>query len=121
VQSNGEMEYTNCGHIPPLVVSAGGAVTRLRESDLPVGLLPNVEYKSAGFQLSPGDRIILVTDGVTDAEGPTGEFFGDERLEMSAVLGMRPEQIFDSVRLFCADRPLNDDCTVVGLDYIGNR
>ena len=121
VQSNGEMEYTNCGHIPPLVASAGGAVTRLRESNLPVGLLPNVEYKSAGFQLSPGDRIILVTDGVTEAEAPTGEFFGDERLEMSAALGMGPEQIVDSVRLFCADRPLNDDCTVVGLDYIGNR
>jgi FixJ family two-component response regulator len=120
VRPNGELEYVNCGHVPPLIASAVGAVTRLRESNVPVGLLPAIEYKSATSQLTPGDRIICVTDGVTEAEGPAGDFFGDERLEAFAALGMSPDQIFDSVRVFCADRPFNDDCTVVGLHYTGN-
>lgn len=120
VRPNGELEYLNCGHVPPLIASQAGEVTRLRESNVPVGLLPAIEYKSATSQLTPGDRIICVTDGVTEAEGPAGDFFGDERLETLASLGMSPDQLFDSVRVFCANRPVNDDCTVVGLHYTGN-
>jgi FixJ family two-component response regulator len=120
VPPNGEMEYLNCAHVPPLVVSAQNGVRRLRESNVPVGLLPNVSYQSAKFHLSTGDRIILVTDGVTEAEGPAGDFYGDERLEESAARGMTAGQIFTSVRQFCADHPMSDDCTVLGLDYLGN-
>lgn len=120
VPPNGEIEYLNCAHVPPLVVNAQNGVRRLRESNLPVGLLPNVSYRSAKFHLSTGDRIILVTDGVTEAEGPAGDFYGDERLEESAARGMTAGQIFTSVRRFCADHPMSDDCTVLGLDYLGN-
>jgi FixJ family two-component response regulator len=119
VRADGALEYINCGHIPPLIASAAGMVIRLRESNFPVGLLRAADYESNGFQLSPEDRILLVTDGVTEAEDPDGDFFGDERLEKFAGLGMSPDQIFDSVRIFSASRPLNDDCTVVGLHYIG--
>lgn len=120
VPPNGEIEYLNCAHVPPLVVNAQNGVRRLRESNVPVGLLPNVSYQSAKFHLSTGDRIILVTDGVTEAEGPAGDFYGDERLEESAARGMTAGQIFTSVRQFCADHPMSDDCTVLGLDYLGN-
>jgi phosphoserine phosphatase RsbU/P len=76
---------------------------RLRESNVPVGLLADAEYQSAGFQMEPGDRIIMVTDGVTEAESPAG--YGDERLESSSALCMSAEQILASVRLFCAPVP----------------
>ena len=119
VKPDGQGEYLNCGHIPPLVARAGGEVTRLRESNLPVGLMRNAEYRHTGFRLNCGDRLILVTDGVTEAESPEGDFFGEERLEAFVSLGMSLDQIFTSVCLFRDGRPLSDDCTLVGLDYVG--
>ena len=119
VKPDGQGEYLNCGHIPPFVARAGGEVTRLRESNLPVGLMRNAEYRRAGFRLNCGDRLILVTDGVTEAESPEGDFFGEERLEAFVSLGMSLDQIFTSVCLFQDGRPLSDDCTLVGLDYFG--
>jgi serine phosphatase RsbU (regulator of sigma subunit) len=119
VKPDGQGVYLNCGHIPPLVARAGGEVTRLRESNLPVGLMRNAEYRRSGFRLNCGDRLILVTDGVTEAESPEGDFFGEERLEAFVSLGMSLDQIFTSVCLFQNGRPLSDDCTLVGLDYVG--
>ena len=119
VKPDGQGEYLNCGHIPPFVARAGGEVTRLRESNLPVGLMRNAEYRRTGFRLNCGDRLILVTDGVTEAESPEGDFFGEERLEQFVSLGMSLDQIFTSVCLFQDGRPLSDDCTLVGLDYVG--
>jgi serine phosphatase RsbU (regulator of sigma subunit) len=118
LQASGSLEYLNCAHVPPLIARANGEIIRLREANKPVGLLPDAGYESAAFHMSPGDRIVLVTDGVTEAEGPDEDFYGDERLEASVAQGMAPEQILTSVRLFCADRSLSDDCTVLGLDYL---
>jgi serine phosphatase RsbU (regulator of sigma subunit) len=81
--------------------------------------VPNAVYQSAGFHLRRADRIMLVTDGVTEAENADGDFFGDQRLEAFAAMGMTVEDIFNSVRTFCADRLLTDDCTVIGLEYLG--
>ncbi len=119
LRPDGQGEYINCGHIPPLIANQAGDVQRLRESNLPVGLLLNAEYQCARFQLEPGDRLVLVTDGVTEAESPEGDFFGDQRLEEFASLGMSVEQIFTAVCLFLDGGPLSDDCTLVGLDYAG--
>jgi sigma-B regulation protein RsbU (phosphoserine phosphatase) len=115
LRPGGELEYVNCGHIPPLVAKSGGGVVRLREHNVPVGLLSSAEFASAGFRLSPGDRLIMVTDGITEAENADRDFFGDQRLEESAQ-GERPlEEILDSVRLFCQGRPIQDDCTILEL------
>jgi FixJ family two-component response regulator len=119
VKPDGQGEYLNCGHIPPFIARAGGEVTRLRESNLPVGLMRNAEYRRTSFRLNCGDRLILVTDGVTEAESPEGDVFGEERLEAFISLGMSLDQIFTSVCLFQDGRPLGDDCTLVGLDYVG--
>ncbi len=117
VRPDGELEYINCGHIPPLVTKSTGGIVRLREHNVPVGLLSNAEFLSAGFRLSPGDRLVLVTDGITEAENADGNFFGDQRLEESAQ-GERPlEEIFTSVRKFCVGHPLQDDCTILELAY----
>src|SRR5208337_3008909 len=78
VNARGELEYVNCGHIPPLIVS-NGEVQRPSDGNPPVGLLPDAVYESAQCQLKPGDRLVLVTDGVTEAEDASGEFFEDSR------------------------------------------
>lgn len=118
VEPDGNLEYLNSGHIPPLVIREGN-VTSLVESNLPIGLFPNADFRSAKYRLLPQDRIVLVTDGVTEAEGPAGDCFGYERLKQFAARGISPEEIFSSVRLFCWDRPLSDDCTIIGLHYKG--
>ncbi|MGD0347523.1 MAG: SpoIIE family protein phosphatase, partial [Terracidiphilus sp.] len=74
--SNGEVVIANAGHIPPYLNSQeinlpGG---------LPLGVIPHVRYMEARFYLHPGDRILLLSDGVVEARGPSGELFGFDRV-----------------------------------------
>jgi serine phosphatase RsbU (regulator of sigma subunit) len=118
IGTNGELEYVNCGHVPPLLVSAG-QVKRPEHGNLPVGLLGDATYESDRLSMKPGDRFIMVTDGVTEAENADGEFYDNERLEAIAAKAPTLEDIFASVNEFCAGAPLGDDCTVVELLYTG--
>jgi len=118
IARNGELEYVNCGHVPPLLVS-GSRVSRPAHGNLPVGLLGDASYQGDRVHLKPGDRFILVTDGVTEAENAEGEFFDNERLEAVAARTPTLEDIFDAVNEFCGGTPLGDDCTVVELLYTG--
>ena len=117
LRRDGELEYVNCGHIPPLFV-CGNEVIRPSHGNLPVGLMPHVTYESDRYSLHAGDRLVLVTDGVTEAENQEGEFFDNERLEAAAKKGSMKD-IFEAVSQFCAGNPLSDDCTVVELSYSG--
>jgi serine phosphatase RsbU (regulator of sigma subunit) len=119
VRTGGELEYMNCGHVPPILATADGSVGRLRESNLAVGLIPHAKYESATATLKAGDRLILVTDGVTEAQSPSGDFFGDERLEACAGRDTPAERLVSTVRLFQGGRPMDDDCTVIALNYLG--
>ncbi|HEY1264798.1 MAG TPA: SpoIIE family protein phosphatase [Terriglobales bacterium] len=118
VRRDGELEYVNCGHVPPLLV-CNKEVIRPSHGNLPVGLLADASYESDHFQLHSGDRLVLVTDGVTEAENASGEFFDNERLEAVAAKSGMLEDIFSAVSAFCAGTPMSDDCTVVNLLYTG--
>src|SRR5581483_2940310 len=117
IRPNGELEYVNCGHVPPLLVS-GDQVTRPAHGNLPVGLLKDATYEGDHCILKPGDKLVMVTDGVTEAENANGDFFEDFRLEAVAGKGSLDE-IFGAISNFCAGNPLSDDCTVVELRYTG--
>jgi serine phosphatase RsbU (regulator of sigma subunit) len=117
LRHDGELEFVNCGHIPPLLV-CGGEVIRPSHGNLPVGLLPDAAYESDRYSLHAGDRLVLVTDGVTEAENAEGEFFDNERLEVAAKKGTM-QDIFAAVSDFCGSTPLNDDCTVVEMVFSG--
>src|SRR4029077_9133810 len=84
LRRDGELEYVNCGHVPPLLV-CGGEVIRPAHGNLPVGLIADAAYESDRCSLHPGDRLVLVTDGVTEAENVRGDFFDNERLEAVAA------------------------------------
>ena len=84
LRRDGELEYVNCGHVPPLLV-CGGEVMRPPHGNVPVGLLADATFESASCQMKSGDRFILVTDGVTEAENAMGDFFEDSRLEAAAA------------------------------------
>ena len=74
IRRDGELEYVNCGHVPPLLV-CNHEVIRPPHGNLPVGLLADATYESDHVSLHAGDRLILVTDGVTEAENARGDFF----------------------------------------------
>lgn len=116
LRRDGELEYVNCGHVPPLLVCAG-EVIRPPHGNVPVGLLADATFESATCQMLSGDRFILVTDGVTEAENAMGDFFEDFRLEAAAAKSPTLEGIFSAVTEFCSGNPLSDDCTVVELCY----
>src|SRR6266536_1715539 len=115
LRRDGELEYVNCGHVPPLFV-CGGEVIRPSHGCLPVGLLADATYESDRYSLHAGDRLVLVTDGVTEAENAEGEFFDNERLEVAARKGDMTE-IFAAVSEFCGSTRLSDDCTVVEMTF----
>jgi len=118
IRRDGELEYVNCGHVPPLLV-CNREVIRPRHGNLPVGLLPDATYESDVCQLHAGDKLIMVTDGVTEAENARGDFFEDSRLETVAGKNPTLEGIFAAVADFCGGTPLSDDCTVVELHFTG--
>ena len=93
-------------------------MTRIEHGNLPVGLIPGVKYTAVMHQLKPGDRLVVVTDGVTEAEDATGAFFGSERLDQCCPGGFLG--IEQAVTQFRGDTPLSDDCTMTELIYRGN-
>ena len=118
LRNDGDLEYVNCGHVPPVWI-CGNEVLRPSHGNLPVGLLSDATYSSDRCQMRPGDRLILVTDGVTEAENARGDMFDSERLEAVAGKSTSMEDVFAAVANFCGGTPLNDDCTVVELAYTG--
>jgi len=119
LRHDGELEYVNCGHIPPVWI-CDQDVLRPSHSNLPVGLLADASYTSDRCQMRTGDRLILVTDGVTEAENARGDMFDSDRLEAVAGKSKSMEDILGAVADFCAGNPLNDDCTVVEVAYTGS-
>ena len=74
------LTYVNAGHNAPFVVRSDGSHERLREGGTVLGVFATRNYEMGSAQLSPGDRVILFTDGVTEACNPAGEEFGEARL-----------------------------------------
>ena len=81
----GTLSYTNAGHYPPILVRADGSVERLTEGGAVLGVFSDTSYAEGTVSIGSGDRVILYTDGVTEAHNANGDEFGEERLIASAV------------------------------------
>jgi sigma-B regulation protein RsbU (phosphoserine phosphatase) len=118
------MTYCNAGHNPPFVFSRSG-VTRIDDGGPVVGLLEFAPYTQGSVALSPGDTIVMFSDGVSEALNAAGEEFGDERLQevAAAVKDLASpeivERIITSVRAFTKGAPQSDDITVMVIRYLG--
>jgi sigma-B regulation protein RsbU (phosphoserine phosphatase) len=73
--------YCQAGHPSPLLARRSGAVERLGDGGFPVGMLPDIEYVDEEAALEPGDRLVIASDGLFECMAPSGEQFGQERLE----------------------------------------
>ncbi len=78
--TNGELLYINAGHESPLLISEGRLKSRLEPTGPAVGMLPNMDFRIEQIRLSPGDALLLFTDGITDALNPAQEQFTEPRL-----------------------------------------
>jgi phosphoserine phosphatase RsbU/P len=77
--------YSNAGHNPPLLIRADGAVARLTQGGMVLGVFPDNAYEQGELALGAGDRLIFYTDGITEAGNPAGDDFYEDRLEAAAV------------------------------------
>jgi serine phosphatase RsbU (regulator of sigma subunit) len=119
-RGDGRLLYCNAGHNPAALVR-DGRVEWLSQGGLMLGPFPDLVYEPAAVSVQPGDVVCIYTDGVTEAEGPNGEQFGEERL--AAVLreahAARPREVLaaiqDRLRAWRGEREPGDDVTLVVL------
>ena len=77
---NGQVEMVQAGHPHPILMRRDGQMLALGEGGLPIGLIPGATYSSVSTVLLPGDRLFLVSDGVTECPDPEGQELGTDGL-----------------------------------------
>ena len=120
--SSGELVYANGGHNSPLIIHADGSSTVLPlTGGIALGLMSDISYEQNVITLSPGDVLLLYTDGVTEAMNERGEEFGMERLRgiftdaNSNSAREVNQEIFEAVHAFTGAIPQSDDITCLTL------
>ncbi|MFH2036406.1 MAG: GAF domain-containing SpoIIE family protein phosphatase [Candidatus Zixiibacteriota bacterium] len=76
-----EFSYINAGHEPPIVCRNGGTIERYPDSDLIVGIMPEVQYQEHIISMGTGDFLFLCTDGIAEAFDESGEQLGEENMK----------------------------------------
>jgi serine phosphatase RsbU (regulator of sigma subunit) len=74
------LTYVNAGNPSPILIGADGEIERLNSDGFPIGMFANARYAAKDVRIGPGSRLIIFSDGLTDAHNAAGEDFGDERL-----------------------------------------
>ncbi len=116
---DGRLVYCNAGHNAPLLVGADGGVTPLETGGLILGILAHSPYETGEAVLEPEGRLVLYTDGVTEAANEADELWGEERLiELLRSMSGAPcagvvSRIVEEVRRFEGSRGASDDVTLV--------
>jgi sigma-B regulation protein RsbU (phosphoserine phosphatase) len=121
----GDLTYTNAGHNPPYLMKTDGAVRALDELHGPmIGVMPGAPYGEAHIKLNADDKIVLYTDGVTEAFDATGQDYGEGRLEAfierSKELGTKNlvEALVHDVEEFVGGAEQSDDITLFCIRYV---
>src|SRR5215470_1835174 len=123
---SGELEYCIAGHNPPFIVPVSGEPFRLSDpAGLMAGAFEDAVFQTGRATLGVGDGIFLYTDGVTEAEDTSGQFFGEQRLAslLARMPGASAEEmtgsILDEVRIHSLGAASGDDITALALKFKG--
>ena len=123
VNSDGLLSYANAGHCAPFLVSTDGRLRKLHTSGMPVGMLEEAQFQVVQMQLETGDKIVIYSDGLTEAENAAGEFFDTERLRNclreNASLGAAElhKVLLSTLDEFVEGGVIRDDITALVLEY----
>jgi phosphoserine phosphatase RsbU/P len=122
LEPDGRLTYCNAGHNPPLVVGRGG-VRRLEVGGPIVGLFEHAVFQEETVVLSPGDWLIVFSDGVSEAMSAAGDEYGEERIlavvdkDTSLAPADLLKALFADVRAFTKGAAQSDDITALVLRY----
>jgi phosphoserine phosphatase RsbU/P len=114
----GTITYTNAGHHPPILVRANGDVDRLEPGGAVLGVFPDGTYDQGRLAVASGDRLVLFTDGITEARNGEDVEFGEDRLIALAVehrscsAPALQARLADAVASFTGGR-FQDDATLI--------
>ena len=103
---SGRLRYANAGHNLPYVATADG-VKELRARGMPLGAMPDMTYEENEAYLTPGESILLHSDGLVEAHNPAGEMFGFPRLQ-------------EIVESSCGSEHLIDECLIELRAFVGS-
>ena len=125
LHGDGRMYYVNAAHCPPMLVRANGERLELEASGTPVGLVEMAEFAVVEQRLAAGDKIVIYSDGVTEAQNLEKRFFGKRRLRevVEAHAGHSCAAIHDAIQeavaAFTEGAAQSDDITLVVLEFSG--
>jgi len=113
---HGRMQFTLGGHLPPLWVVEGKLRSVPEIKGMSLGVTPDAKYERKEIVLAPGESILFLTDGVTEAENDRGELFGSDRLLSHITSASGPpygKGLLDAVNLWRGTAEANDDLTIL--------
>ena len=120
--NNYEFSYCRAGHPGIILQNQNNDISELNADGSFLGMFENIDFEEKKVQLSKGDRLYFYTDGITEAKGPDGDLFGNDRL-VSHIQRLRQEpigtvlhQIFDDVDLYTQYQKATDDRSLVILE-----
>lgn len=124
--STGRGMAANAGHEHPVICRANGRYELVKYRHSPaVATVEGIRFREHAFELHPGDRLFVYTDGVPEATDAHDELFGEERMleALNTKPEAAPEQLLCNVRAaidaFVGDAPQFDDITMLGFSYLG--
>ena len=124
----GHVTFVNAGHNPPLICRKGENAEYLRtRPGFVLAGMEGVKYKTGEFDLAPGDKVFLYTDGVTEANDPGNSMYGEDRL--SDYLNAHTDESYEDllrglradIERFADGAEQSDDITMLILEYKGNE
>jgi phosphoserine phosphatase RsbU/P len=122
---DGQFDFINAGHPSPFLLRRGGIDEPCTEGSFPVGLMPDADYVPTQMKLSPGDTLVLFSDGVTEAMDPDDNLYGGPRLR-DALAGLQDasldhvqKTVLTSIEAFTRGAAQADDITLLLVRYRG--
>lgn len=122
ITAGGQLELVNAGHLPALLVQPSG-ITVFESNTVPVGMFCDQEFTASRAQLSPGDTLVLYTDGISEAVNDADEEYGTQKLRTLLVdQGLScPAKLIEACRhhvdQFRGGRERFDDETLLAIQY----
>jgi sigma-B regulation protein RsbU (phosphoserine phosphatase) len=124
----GVLTYSNAGHNPPHIARKGAGIESMHKiHGMALGVMGDLEYKQDQITLNPGDLLLLYTDGVTEAETASGNFYSDERLisTLDKLRDLAPKELINTLRTdittFAAGYHQSDDITMLAVRYLAAK